>query len=344
MKRGRINLLLTIFLILLLTMAACDIATDTIPSKDYHSELIVHFIDVGQGDSTLVQLPNGEVALIDGGARNAKDKVVEYIKGLGIEEIDYIIATHPHEDHIGGLPHVIRNFIIHKIYMPNRTANTLVFEELLLEIEKKNLKIDIVKAKDYIIDEEGLKVYFLAPNRDDYSQTNDFSIVTKIDYLKNSLIIAGDAEESSEIDMVNSNLDLRADLLRVGHHGGRSSSTEGFLNKVNPKYSIISVGRDNNYGHPHEETLERLSKVGTEILRTDQVGDIVFVSDGQKWRYESKITAGSIEEATYIGNKNTKVFHSRGCNSLPDKENQIYFKTILEAEKNGYRPHKNCVK
>lgn len=344
MNKNRIGILFLVLAFLIIT-TSCNVVTDTIPSEDYENLLKIHFIDVGQGDSTLIQLPNGEVSLIDGGPGSAQDKVVKYIEGLGIEEIDHLIVTHPHEDHIGGLPQIVENFKIKKVYMPNKTANTVVFEELLLAIKKQNLNIDIVKAGDYLIDEEQLKFYFLAPNRDDYDETNDFSIVSKIDFFDNSLIVAGDAEKNSEMDMIDSGLDLKADLLRVGHHGGRTSTNDDFLEKVNPKYSIISVGRENAYGHPHRETLERLNKIGTKILRTDRLGDIVFISDGQRWVYETEIARKENAVAImYIGNKNTKVLHSIECNSLPIEENRIFFTSIVEAENMGYRPHKNCIK
>lgn len=343
MRKSRVMVIVLTFLILSLIISGCDVDTREI-TVDSENKLIIHFIDVGQGDCTLIQFPNGETSLIDGGSRLYGDKVVNYLKDLGVDKVDYLIATHPHEDHIGGLPEVIRNFKIGKVYMPNRRANTRIFEELLLELDNHDLKINLAKAKDSIIDEEQLKFYILAPNRDDYDETNDFSIVTKTEYIDNTFIIAGDAEEDSEKDIVNNGLGLKADVLRIAHHGGRTSSSEEFLKKVNPKYAIISVGSDNTYGHPHKETLERLNGIGTDILRTDQLGDIIFVSDGNKLDYLEKSIKGDNIEIEYIGNKSTKVYHSKECNSLPKEENQIIFTSILDAEKNGYRPHEKCIK
>ncbi len=344
MNKNRLIYVLLTLLILSLILSGCDIDTTKF-IEDYRDKLVIHFIDVGQGDCTLIQFPNGEISLIDGGTRKSGDKVVEYIKKIGIEKIDYLIATHPHEDHIGGLPEVIKNFKIEKVYMPNRTANTRIFEELLLEIENQNLKISLARATDIILNEGQLKYYVLAPNSDDYEGTNDFSIVTKIDYMDNSFIIAGDAEESSELDMINNGMNLKADVLRIAHHGGRTSSSENFLEKVNPKYSIISVGRDNTYGHPHKETLERLKRLDTDILRTDQLGDIIIVSDGRQLTFEDKIIEeNDSTKVEYIGNKNTKVYHTKECNSLPNEENQVIFKSILDAENSGYRPHEKCIK
>ena len=337
------SFLLSIIAILSIILAGCNSEFAYI-TENYEDKLVVHFIDVGQGDSTFIQFPNGETSLIDGGTRKSGEKVVEYLKDLDIEHIDYLIATHPHEDHIGGLPKIIKNFDIGKVYMPNRTANTLVFEELLKEIESKGLKINLAKGGNSIIDEGILKFIILAPNRDDYNKTNDFSIVTKVEYMDTSFIVTGDAEKDSEMDMLEKGYNLRADVLKVGHHGGRTSSNDEFLKKVNPDYFIISVGEDNSYGHPHSETLDRLNKISSNIMRTDQLGDIVMVSNGKELSLSEQVIVKDKNEAEYIGNKNTKVFHMEDCNSLPKEENQIIFRSIKEAEDNGYRPHDKCIK
>lgn len=352
MKRSKISFLLLIVLTLSLVISGCVDEKSNV-GQDYSDKLVVHFIDVGQGDSTFIEFPNGETSLIDAGTKKNGDKVVSYLENLNITNIDYLIATHPHEDHIGGLPEIIRNFSIGKVYMPDRTANTLIFEELLKEIQNKDLKIEMSKAGDLLIDEEGLKFITLAPNSNDYSNTNDFSIVTKIEYVDKSFLITGDAEKASELDMVDNKYNLKSDVLRVGHHGGRTSSNEEFLEKVNPDYSIISLGKDNTYGHPHKETISRLDEVGTKIMRTDELGDIVIVSDGESLTFPDKIVTESLKESDqnqekhngnyYVGNKNTKVYHSKDCGLLPKEENQIIFESIEEAEDSGYKSHKNCI-
>lgn len=345
MRRNKIHLFILAVLIFSTILAGCNhqISHISDASEDYSSKLILHFIDVNQGDSTFIEFPNGETSLIDAGSRGAGDKVVSYLNNLGVKKIDYLIATHPHEDHIGGLPKVIRNFDISKVYMPDKTSNTLIFEELLKEIKNKHLKITLGKGKDIIMDEGKLKYSILAPNRNDYSITNDFSIVTKVDYMDNSIIITGDAEKNSERDILNENYNLKADILKVGHHGGSTSSIEEFLNEIKPEYSVISVGRDNSYGHPHSETLDRLNKIDTTIMRTDKLGDIVFISNGKEVTFIENTASENKNKAQYIGNKNTKVFHSLNCNSLPKEENQIIFQSIEEAKKNQYKPHKTCV-
>ena len=349
MKRNRLIKILAMLLTISLVLIACSAeesgySQDTEEDLVNNEEVIVHFIDVGQGDSMLIQFPDGQVSLIDGGTRKAEEKVVKYLNRLGIEKIDYLIATHPHEDHIGGLPGVIRNFEIGKIYMPNRSATTNIFEELLTEIKEKDLKITIADGADTIIDKNNIKFEILGPNRDDYSNTNDYSIVIKLDYKDNSFLFTGDMEKPAEDDLLDIGYDLKSDVLKVGHHGGRTSSSQEFLESVAPDYSIISLEKDNSYGHPHSETLNRLKKIGTNILRTDELGDIVFASDGENLTInEMDLTDNTAkEEKVYIGNKNTKIFHGEDCGALPKEDNRIFFNSHDEAIKSGYKPHKIC--
>ena len=340
MDRIKKSLLLYIILIASLVLVACDIDTSTI-EENYENKLVVHFIDVGQGDSTLIEFPNGETSLIDGGTRKSGEKVVKYLKEQNIKKIDYLIATHPHEDHIGGLPEVIRKYDIGKVYMPDRTANTRIFEELLEEIQAKGLKINLAKAGDIILDKGNLKYTVLAP-KGDYENTN-YSIVTKAEYKNNSFIITGDAEKESEQEMLNGNFNLKANVLRVGHHGSSTSSIDEFIDAVNPEYFVISLGKDNTYGHPHKEVISKLEKAKGEILRTDELGDIVLLSDGQEVKQISKLRKDN-NKSYYIGNKNTKVVHTKDCGNLPNEENQIIFNSLEEAIKSGYKPHEKCIK
>jgi competence protein ComEC len=314
--------------------------------EDDGNNLLVNFIDVGQGDSTLIEFPNGETCLIDGGPRSSSEDLINFLKTRKIEKIDYLIGTHPHEDHIGGLPEVLKNFKVEKVYLPNKTANTVIFEDLLKEIEKNDLKIIVGKSGLNIADRDGIKFDIIAPNNENYPNTNNYSIVTKIVYKDFSLLVTGDAERESELEMVERGYDLKSKVLKVGHHGSSTSSTSEFLEKVNPDYSIISLGKDNSYGHPHKEVLERLKQINTKVLRTDELGTIVIKTDGKNIEILNEIENDKtmLEGKYFIGNKNTKVFHSKDCNSLPNEENQITFKSEEEALKEGYKPHEKCIK
>lgn len=344
MKNRKISIILCILLISILGISGCE--SDFVSVDNIENNLFIHFIDVGQGDSTLIVFPNNEVALIDAGTRAGRKEVVNYIKDKNIKKIDYLIGTHPHEDHIGGLPEVIRNFEIGKVYLPNKTNNTAIFEELLNEIKNHNLKITEGTSGVSIIGNEDLEFMILAPSRE-YDSINDSSIVAKVVYKDFSTIIMGDAEKESEADIIKEGYNLKADILRVGHHGSSTSSTKEFLDKVQPTYSVISLGNDNSYGHPHRETIESLDNIDSIILRTDLLGTIVFETDGKKITLINVVNLdkpNKTGQSVYIGNSNSKIFHLDSCKSLPNKENQILLRGKEDALKQGYKPHSVCIK
>lgn len=349
------NILLIFIAILLFTTGCQNLdklgTSHTLSNSSNEGNLVVHFLDVGQADSILIQLPNGATSLIDGGNRGDSQFIVEYIKKLGIQKIDYLLATHPHEDHIGGLPEVIKNFDIGNVYLPKKSASTKIFESLVAEIKSNGIKAIEGKGGTDIINEAEINFSIIAPNSSEYDETNDYSIVTKLKYKDMSFIFTGDAEKISEDEMLNKRYDLSANVLKVGHHGGRTSTSEEFLNKIEPQYAVISVEKGNDYGHPHKETIKRLEERGINILRTDEMGTIVLVSDGVTLNFKglSSIQNSAVDDSKqniqqYIGNKNTKVYHSGDCNSLPKKENQIIFNSKIDAENAGYEPHKVCIK
>ena len=279
-RKNKRKIILLLMLVSLLILVAC---------KNINKrQLKVHFLDVGQADSTLIQLPNNEVTLIDGGNIGDGKFLVDYIKTLNIKRLDYIIATHPHADHIGGLADVIESFDIGKIYMPAKTANTQVFERLLIEIKKKNLKITQAKSGMLIIDEGDLKLSIVSPRGDKYKKVNDYSIVNKLNYKNISLLFTGDAEKIAEDELIDSRVNLSADILKVGHHGSSTSSSDDFLKAINPKYAVISCGRDNKYGHPDLSLIERLKSRNIKVLRTDKMGSIILSSDGRKADFKLK--------------------------------------------------------
>lgn len=241
----------------------------------------MHFIDVGQGDSILIQFPDDQTMLVDAGPNEAGSAVVSYLQKEGIRRIDYLVGTHPHADHIGGMDEVVRAFEIGKVYMPRVTSNTASFESLLRALKAKGLRITPARAGVTVIEQEGLRVEFLAPSGSRYEDLNDWSAVLKVSYGSMSFLLTGDAEAGSEREMLSAGTDLKADVLKVGHHGSSSSTTTAFLRAVSPDYAVICVGAGNDYGHPHRETLDKLAAAGVRVYRTDRDGTVVFVSDGK---------------------------------------------------------------
>ena len=273
MKKKYTVILTIIFMIL---AGAFELFQETVaitPGED----LKVHFLDVGQGDSIFIELPTNETILIDASIKDASNKIINYLREENVSKIDYVFATHPHSDHIGGMSAVIKAFDIGQIYMPKAVTTTKTYENLLLTIKDKNLKIKAAKAGNTIIDTDDLKLVVLAPNQDSYESLNNYSIVLKLTYKEKSFLFMGDAETLSEKEITG---DIQADVLKVGHHGSRTSTSQAFLNKVNPSYAVISVGLNNDYKHPHQEVIDRLEKKNIKIYRTDQNGDIIFTTDG----------------------------------------------------------------
>ena len=248
--------------------------------KDFvvnENQVIAHYIDVGQGDASFIELPNGEVMLIEAGIASSSEKIIDYIKNLGYNRIDYVVATHPHADHIGGMAEVIEAFDVGAIYMPKAVSTSKTYENLLETIKNKGLSVKTGKVGVSVLQEEDLTIEMLAPNQDKYSSLNNYSIVLKITYGNTSFLYTGDAEELSEKEIMGN---VEADVLKVGHHGSDTSSSEEFLKRVNPKYAVISVGEDNSYDHPASSTIKKLEKYTDHIYRTDLNGTVVVTSDG----------------------------------------------------------------
>ena len=247
--------------------------------------LKVNYIDVGQGDSILIELPNNETMLIDAGERNYDKKVISYIDSVGIKKIDYVVGTHPHTDHIGGLASIIKKYDIGKVYMPKKQSNSKTFINLLNTIKDKGLKINTAKADVSIIDSDKLKVNLIAPTKE-YSDSNNNSAVVKITYINRCFLFMGDAEAESEKNITD---DVKCDVVKIGHHGSDTSSSDTFVKKTKAKYAIISVGKGNVYKHPYESTIKKWESIGAEVLRTDELGDIVISTNGNDISINNKL-------------------------------------------------------
>lgn len=241
---------------------------------DDNNNLVVTFIDVGQADCTLIKY-NNKYMLIDAGNEEDGNKLVTYFKDLGINEFNYVVATHPHEDHIGGMDDIINNFKIDNFYMPDTLTTTKTFENMLDSLENNNLLYDAPKEDyEFNMDDINFKVLHVGGN---YEDLNDVSIVLKLTYGNISFMFNGDATSNVEKDILDKN--IKATVLKVPHHGSSYSSSNDFINKVNPKYAVISVGLNNSYNHPSSSVIKRLNKKGTEVYRTDKDGTIIFTCD-----------------------------------------------------------------
>jgi len=279
--------------VLLLTASvSCGVSLELKPSlsspafsqQDQSNIFKVHFLDVGQAECILIQAPSGKNMLIDAGNNADWDIIHAYLEREGISKLDIVVGTHPHEDHIGSLDKVINTYEIGQVVMPRKTATTQTYKDVLTAITKNGMKITTAKAGLSLDLGEDVTTTLIAPNSSDYEDTNNYSAVLRIEYGETSFLFTGDAESKSESEMITSGYPLQADVLKVGHHGSAYSTSAAFINKVQPKIAIISVGEENGYGHPHQETLTRLSKIGTKVLRTDLQGTIVMVTDGEKVR------------------------------------------------------------
>lgn len=244
------------------------------------NKMIVHYIDVGQGDSILIQVNNKNL-LIDAGPKSDKKKLFNYLSTLNLDKLDYIIATHPHEDHIGNMADVINDYNVLAFYAPKVQSTTKTFEKMVEALKSKNLKINVIKKGTASINlGDNTKITVLSPTKDSYEDLNNYSPVIKIEYGKTSFLFTGDAQKDVEKEILATNENISADILKVGHHGSSTSTTKDFLKKVNPSIGVISVGQDNTYNHPNDDTIKRLKENKVTIYRTDKDGTVVLSSDG----------------------------------------------------------------
>jgi competence protein ComEC len=258
-----------------------------VPSDD-STDLVVHYLDVGQGDSIFIELPNSQSMLIDAGVSGEGESIESYINDSGYSKIDYLVATHPHADHIGSMTYIVKNIDIGSIYMPKVSTTTKTYEKLLTAISDKGYKVKSATAGMTIVEDSGFSVDILGPEEVDEDDMNNSSIIIKITYGSKSFLFIGDAE-TEELNTITS--DMSADVLKVGHHGSRTSTTEEFLQEVNPEYAVISCGKDNDYGHPHSEVIALLNQFDITYYRTDTQGTIIISSDGSSIDIQTNATS-----------------------------------------------------
>lgn len=326
-----------------------NLSNDKTRDPDATGNLKVHFINVGQGDSAFIEMPNGETMLIDAGEREYGEVVVNYITTLGYNKVDYLIGTHPHSDHIGGMAYVVNSLNIGKVYMPRVQSDTVTFEKLLLSIKNKGLSITTAKAGVNILS-GAVSADILSPVKEEYDDFNNYSAVVKIVYGETSFLFMGDAETVIENDI---DADVSADVIKVGHHGSSTSSSRSFISRVGAQIAVVSVGEENSYGHPHDKTLEAWRLAGATIMRTDLLGTIVVTSNGSNISTADGVVtlvpatdqSTSDSQFAWVLNLKSKKVHYPDCNSVDDinENNKKYSnKSLNELKAEGYSPCGNC--
>lgn len=349
--------------------------TEETNALDEYHQMEVHFIDVGEADSALI-ICGDEAMLVDTGTPDKGTAIRLYMKQHNVSKLKYLLLTHSDKDHIGGAASVISNVDIDNLFMCRYEKDNDVYMSMINEIDYKSMSWTTPEVgSEYELGDAVITI--IAPNSE-YDNPNDSSIAFVIRHGDNSFIFTGDAEETAEADIVNNGLDISADVYYVGHHGSYTSSTQAFLDKVNPKYAVISCAKDNEYGHPHIETMEKLNALGVSLFRTDDQGIIIAYSNGNEisfnvlpsdnWTNGNAPNAESAstqvknaiaeasaaaeneqtevsEEITYVLNKNSMKFHKIGCDSVKDMAKKNREDVTLgrdEIIELGFTPCKRC--
>lgn len=360
---------LKILFITLFSLCACSpvnkLDTNSLIELQEDGYLIVNFIDVGQGDSTLINC-NDHYMLIDGGPGSASNTLYAILSRLNISQLDYIVATHPHSDHIGGLSGALQVADVNMVLSPVVQYESSYFAEFLNVLQDKNVEITVPQVNDaYTLGGCEFTILSVDSSNEDVNNT---SIVLQLDYGNTIFMFPGDAERDIEKQLVDNQKVDKVNVLKMSHHGSSDAIYNEFIASLNPDFSIISCASENEYGHPHVETVDMLKQMDTVVLRTDVGGDIKCISDGScvacnytsEVSFDTNITSYSNSEdckeyeyATsnvdldelkeYIGNTNSKIYHDVNCEYLPSKDNQVTFNSAREAQDAGYSPHYSCV-
>ena len=352
-------------------------AGDVKPENVETEEMEVHFIDVGQGDATLIMC-GGHAMLIDAGDYSKGTAIQNYLQKQKVKKLDYLVLTHPDSDHIGGAPVIITKFEIGKVFMSNYEKDNKTYQKLIQALDNKRLKYTTPEVgSQYSLGTAEITI--LAPNGT-YHNPNDASIALILQNGENKFLFTGDAGEDAERDILETGIDLSADVYKAGHHGSRTSTSQKFFEAVSPSCAVISCGEDNSYGHPHAQTLNTFRMNGVKVYRTDEDGTIIATSDGKKitfnvpasetWKSGEPNGNSSVWEApgqkqetensgtpeankqetgkadtdgtTYVLNTKTKKFHELSCDSLPvaDRKDSSESRESIIAQ--GYQPCKRC--
>jgi len=359
MKRKLFTLSALLFCILIL-FSGCQLLAPPTTAFTPQDSLVVHYLDVGQGDAILL-VDKDDTMLIDGGNPENGTAIINYLKKLGITQLDYVVASHNHNDHAGGLTAVVKNVAVSNLYVTH-SEETEASRNLTEAANLKNVPIS-TPSPGTTLAFGGSTIDFLGPLTLHEDVNND-SLVLKVTHGTHRFLFTGDMAIQAEKELLSQNLDLGADVLKVGHHGSSTSTGYMFLRAVNPRYSVISCGTDNDYGHPHEETLSRLNDIGSTLFRTDLLGTMIATSQGDQLTFNKNgitptqeyqvVDNGLVsiptqetqntnsEAVSFIGNRNSKVYHLPTCPSLPKESNQVYFNSFEDALEQGFTPCGVC--
>lgn len=265
------------------------VGSNVTDSAEKNSQMEVHFLDVGQGDSTLIEC-DGHAMLIDAGNNNKGTTIQDYLAYQNITELDYVIGTHPDADHVGGLDVIMSSFDCSTIILPDYSKNTETYQEVMDTIQQKDYSITYpVVGKTYSLGSAEFTI--IAPDDRLYESANDYSVGILLEYGDTRFVLIGDAEEESEQDILNQKIDITADVYKVSHHGSKTGTTDAFLKAVNPDFAVISCEEGNSYGHPHAEVLNKLRSAGISVFRTDEQGSIIATSDGENITWNTSPSA-----------------------------------------------------
>ena len=333
-----------LFLLLsLLVLTGCTLPAQT-PAEPMDG-LTVHFLDVGQADCILLQCGD-ENLLIDGGNVDDSDLVVSYLLDQGVSDLELVVNTHAHEDHVGGLAAVLAVFETGEVWCPVTEYDSKCFDDFRYYADQQDLALYCPDPGDvYAFGDAEITV--LGPMRDDYD-TNDTSIVLRVEYGDTAFLLSGDAETQAEKDILDAGFEIDATVIKAGHHGSSTSNSYRWLREAHAQYAVIPVGTDNSYGHPHKEILSRFRDAGLTVYRTDLQGHIVCHSDGTQVTFETGKNIAATKpaktaETYFIGNANSKKLHLPSCGSLPAENNRVEFSSYDDAIAQGYTPHSGCM-
>lgn len=341
-----------IFLFIMLVLALAYVLSsrqeEAAPPPAAGGSLEVHFMDVGQADAALV-ICDGHCMLIDGGNAEDSGLIYAYLEEHGARHLDCMVATHAHEDHIGGLSGALNYATVDAALCPVKSYDSKVFQNMVKYLEKQGKSITVPRPGDKF-DLGSARVEILGPVRE-YDDANNSSIVLRIDFGETSFLFTGDMEMEAEAGLLDSGANVRAAVLKAGHHGSDTSTGYRFLREVMPEYAVISVGEGNKYGHPSDEVLSRFRDAGAQVYRTDMQGHIVAKSDGKTVTFTTGKEAGAATNPTgnstlqpYIGNAGSKKFHLPDCASVESirEDNRVELSSREQAVAEGYKPCGRC--